>query len=272
MDAILGRMRWSVADVERVKLDAGGAHVVAGPHRFVLAVDGPVEIRGAEERQRLAAGELAILPGDAVRVLRASAAVVITGALRSESGETDLITRLLPPLVHACGLLVHEPAMAGVIAGLDDEARRGGTLLGPLVSVVVGPAIRVWVASGCGTVAGWVGALRDPDVARVVRAIHDDPAAPWTIDTLAGLVHTSRSRLAELFRARVGCSPMRYLAEVRMSRAKDLLRAGLPVAQVAVGAGYGSEASFSRAFRRHVGEPPHAWRRSAQSGDLAIPA
>jgi AraC-like DNA-binding protein len=37
------------------------------------------------------------------------------------------------------------------------------------------------------------------------------------------------------------------------------------IAQIAAEVGYESQASFNRAFKRHVGVPPGAWRRRRQS-------
>lgn len=45
--------------------------------------------------------------------------------------------------------------------------------------------------------------------------------------------------------------------------AQDLLRQGLPVADVAARLGYAETASFTRAFRRWTGAAPRAWARSA---------
>jgi AraC-like DNA-binding protein len=47
-----------------------------------------------------------------------------------------------------------------------------------------------------------------------------------------------------------------------MQLAKHLVQQGdLPVAEVAERVGYESEAAFNRAFERHVGAPPVAWRK-----------
>ncbi|HWU59099.1 MAG TPA: AraC family transcriptional regulator [Microbacteriaceae bacterium] len=52
-----------------------------------------------------------------------------------------------------------------------------------------------------------------------------------------------------------------------MEQGKQLLdREQLSVAEAAVRLGYGSEAAFSRAFRRHVGASPGAWRRQTTVG------
>jgi AraC-like DNA-binding protein len=56
--------------------------------------------------------------------------------------------------------------------------------------------------------------------------------------------------------------PMHYLAKWRMQIASGLLSGGnANMASVANEVGYGSEAAFSRAFKKMVGVPPSAWRR-----------
>ena len=60
-----------------------------------------------------------------------------------------------------------------------------------------------------------------------------------------------------------GQTPMQYLAQWRMQLGAGLLRQGqAKVASVAQEVGYDSEAAFARAFKRLVGQPPAAWRRS----------
>ena len=55
---------------------------------------------------------------------------------------------------------------------------------------------------------------------------------------------------------------MAYAAEVRTSRARELLRqTALPVAQVAESLGYASQGAFARSFRRGTGLTPTAFRR-----------
>ncbi len=59
----------------------------------------------------------------------------------------------------------------------------------------------------------------------------------------------------------VGRPPMQYLALWRMQLASRLLAEGGPLAAVAGAVGYGSEAAFSRAFKKLVGQPPATWRK-----------
>ena len=78
---------------------------------------------------------------------------------------------------------------------------------------------------------------------------------------LARLVGLSRSVLAERFTDMVGQPPMQYLALWRMQLASRLLADGGQVAAVADAVGYESEAAFSRAFKKLVGQAPATWRR-----------
>jgi len=72
----------------------------------------------------------------------------------------------------------------------------------------------------------------------------------------------SRSALADRFMHFVGQPPLHYLAQWRMQVAAGLLTSGgASIAAVATDVGYGSEAAFSRAFKKLVGTPPAAWRR-----------
>ena len=111
---------------------------------------------------------------------------------------------------------------------------------------------------------GWLAGLRDPVVGQALAALHGEPSEPWTVERLARLVGLSRSVLAERFTEMVGQPPMQYLALWRMQLASRLLVEGGQVAAVAGAVGYESEAAFSRAFKKLVGQAPATWRRSAE--------
>jgi len=124
-----------------------------------------------------------------------------------------------------------------------------------------------------GTSRGWLGALRDPLVGAVLDRFHAQPERAWTLDEAARDVGTSRSVIAERFTSMVGLSPMRYLSSWRMELAAQRLEETAdPIAEIAAASGYDSEASFNRAFKRHTGSPPAAWRRrqAAQEAVLAL--
>ncbi|MFI0466097.1 cupin domain-containing protein [Saccharopolyspora sp. 5N102] len=115
---------------------------------------------------------------------------------------------------------------------------------------------------------GWLAALRDPQLAAAMQALHEDLAHPWTVDALARKAGMSRSAFAALFKEKAGDTPLGYLASWRMYRAKTLLReTQLSVQEIAVEVGYDTGTALSRAFLRREGLAPGAWRKlSSGSG------
>lgn len=112
---------------------------------------------------------------------------------------------------------------------------------------------------------GWLAAFRDRHLSRALALLHSRLAEPWTVESLGREVGLSRSALAARFVEVLGVPPMQYLASWRIhSAAHELLHTGKPIARVAQEAGYESEASFTRAFKRVMGAPPAAWRRRRQ--------
>jgi AraC-like DNA-binding protein len=111
--------------------------------------------------------------------------------------------------------------------------------------------------------ASWLSGLRDDHVGAALALMHARPAEDWTLGRLAREVGLSRSAFADRFAHFVDESPMQYLTRWRMQLASRLLeRQGMSVARAAGEVGYESEAAFNRAFKKCVGLPPGAWRRS----------
>ena len=142
--------------------------------------------------------------------------------------------------------------------------RAGGeSVLAKLSELMFIEVVRRHLATLPPAQSGWLAGLRDPAVGKALSLLHARPAQAWTIEELAQEVGVSRSVMAERFTELVGLPPMHYLANWRMQIASGLLSGGGNIASVAAETGYGSEAAFSRAFKKVVGVPPSAWRRRA---------
>lgn len=114
--------------------------------------------------------------------------------------------------------------------------------------------------------AGWLAALADPIVGRALGCMHREPQYRWTLDELAKRAASSRSSLDERFRHFLGRAPMSYLIAWRLQLAARFLRSSnAPLAEIADQVGYGSEAAFSRAFKRHTGASPSEFRQIGQA-------
>jgi AraC-like DNA-binding protein len=187
---------------------------------------------------------------------------IVCGYFRCDELLFNAVLRRLPPLfvVRPEGS-VATLLNAAIDYALEDGSRSGGiTAMDHVTEMLLRETLRLH-AGGTGSHSGWLAAVSDPVVGRALKLIHADPERDWSADGLARAANTSRSVLGDRFRAVLGQSPIRYLVEWRMQIAAELLRSTeLKLAAVAERVGYGSEAAFSRAFRRHVGQAPAEWR------------
>jgi AraC-like DNA-binding protein len=104
-------------------------------------------------------------------------------------------------------------------------------------------------------------ALADPAVGAVLARMHEDPARPWTVATLAAEAGLSRAAFARRFSVLLGEPPIAYLTRWRMTRAQTMLRAGnAPLSAVAREVGYESPFAFAKAFKRFTGQSPGRYR------------
>lgn len=154
-----------------------------------------------------------------------------------------------------------------------EDLRPGGeAVITRLADVLVIQALRQWLAHDPAARTGWLGALADDRIGRVLAQVHRDPSRDWTVTSLAAAASMSRSAFAARFTDLVGETAMAYVTRWRMHVAADALTSGdATVAELAGRLGYRSEAAFSRAFSRTVGESPGALRRRSDrevSGSL----
>jgi len=84
-------------------------------------------------------------------------------------------------------------------------------------------------------------------------------AEPWTRDELALLAGMSPWHYSHMFKRITGLSPIRYLTNIRMQHAKELLLRGNRPRDVAHTIGYGDDAHFRRMFKESTGHPPSVY-------------
>ena len=101
-----------------------------------------------------------------------------------------------------------------------------------------------------------------------VAIVEQDYATELSLDDIARRVASSRRQLQRAY-AEIGHTTFReHLTRVRMERAAELLaRRGLTVREVAHRVGYRQPAQFAKAFRRHQGLAPSAFRAGADADD-----
>lgn len=264
---------------------------------FHAVTSGQCELHVDGERYELQSGDLALVPHGTGHRISAGTAIdfpmnpdlpheqrndnyavlryggdgalteLVCGGLRLEHPIARRLLDALPPVVHVRAS--RRSALGATLDLLAEEVQRRevGTeaIISRLCDIVVIQAIRHWTTSDKGAASPWLRAMSDPQLGRALAAVHADPAAPWTTATLASRATMSRSAFAARFGEMLGQPVMRYVTDVRMQMAVDLLHRGdRTVAEVASAVGYESGASFSRVFKQQIGATPRRARRAGQ--------
>lgn len=94
----------------------------------------------------------------------------------------------------------------------------------------------------------------------------------YGIAELAGQLGVSKSHLVRCFSAAVGITPGRYLTEVRINAAKQLLvHRQYPLESVAALCGFSGANYLCKVFKQQTGLTPAKWRQETLSGQTTTP-
>ena len=89
----------------------------------------------------------------------------------------------------------------------------------------------------------------------------DQPAAAFSVATLASIAGMSRSTFARQFLEAFAMTPMEFVKKTRLHHAAELLRStAVPIKKISDNVGFRSRSHFSKAFREAYGTPPRSFR------------
>lgn len=148
-------------------------------------------------------------------------------------------------------------ALVGAVRGFDDPIDDAG---------------RVEIASAlAGMVASHAAARPARDcrvpleaLGRVRRLISDDPTVRHHTSRYEEVSGLDRWTIARQFRAVYGTSPTRYRTMRQLDRARTIIIAGRPLAEVATLAGFSDQSHLSRMFKRAYGLTPARWANAVR--------
>lgn len=267
LERVLGAIEVHIRRQRRFAMEPGRIVVPdADALSLVYVISGSVRVDvDGREHTLLTAGDVLVAGGTATALIPDGVASVLVSELELAESAAQ-IAALLPEIAYVRGFDASEPAAAalaqhlGVDADVQCPDRQGDLVICRMMATtVLVSVIRAWTRTGCAP-DGWPSISADPFLDRVVDAIHADPGREWTVGSLASVGAMSRTVFAERFRAVFGSSPASYVTSVRMRSAQELLSRGHGVSTVSRELGYASDEGFSRAFRRHTGMTPSAWR------------
>jgi AraC-like DNA-binding protein len=197
--------------------------------------------------------------------------VMLVGTYETDGQISRWLLDALPQVVVLRAGQWDSPLVPLLAAEVVKEEPGQQVVLDRLLDLLLVSALRAAFASDSVEVPRWFSANADPVIGRVVRLMQNEPAAPWTVGTLASAVGVSRALLARRFHELVGEPPMSFLTSWRMALAADLIvERGATVSAVARDVGYGSPFTFSTAFKRTFGSSPTAYREHAAAAARSV--
>src|SRR5437867_1241558 len=97
----------------------------------------------------------------------------------------------------------------------------------------------------------------DGRIFHIKTKLSQDLGRHWTVSDMAGMVGLSVSRLHKLFRIEIGHSPIAFLHELRLEKARKLLEVTfLQIKQVGYKTGLTNDSHLTRDFKRKFGITP----------------
>lgn len=192
--------------------------------------------------------------------------LMLIGSYESMSDVSDRLRNALPPLLW----VKNEEWDSPLIQMLSDEMARDApgqaAVLDRLLDMLLIAILRTWFNRKETQELPWYQAKGDRVVGQALKMIHQNPAHPWTLVSLAAKVGVSRAALARRFHEVVGEPPMSFLTQWRLALAADLLcEPDETIGTVAEQVGYSSPYALSSAFKRVRGVSPKEHRSKALS-------
>ncbi len=193
---------------------------------------------------------------------------IICGVFEFESNVVNPILNALPEVVHIKNAdpdnAVWLDSLIQFICRESQSDSLGSTaVVDKLCDVLFVQIIRSWISKN-DTKQGFIAALADPSLYRALDAFHASPYITWSVELLAEKAGMSRSAFSNRFQTIMVVTPMYYVTHWRMQCAHDMLITGnKSIAKIAEQMTYQSEASFRKAFKQHIGNPPGAVRKTS---------
>lgn len=157
---------------------------------------------------------------------------------------------------------MNEPLIIAALLALHREMRSqtsaSGLFINSLVDVLICQALNEDIEpdtsrSGSG--------LSPHMLRRVTDYIATELCSPLSLQELAALTGMSEYHFCKTFKRSTGITPHKYVMQVRIDRAKDLLAKNMSITEIALNVGFSSHSHFSGAFHRVTGLSPTVYRR-----------
>jgi AraC-like DNA-binding protein len=159
---------------------------------------------------------------------------------------------------------INDPEAAAMLRNLHTSLEAGGSALERQSQFVWAFAHLVQRHSDDRPVQRAMG--NEKSVVRLVREyLENHFAENVSLDEITALAGLSSYHLIRVFRSETGLPPHAYLEQVRINRAREFLRAGASIAEVAFLTGFSDQSHFTRHFKKMTGVTPGQYQQTART-------
>lgn len=97
---------------------------------------------------------------------------------------------------------------------------------------------------------------------KVIEFMNEHCTENFSIQDLAQLINYSPFHFIKIFKSETGQTPLQYLLELKLGRAKDMLkhRRDLTITEICYLCGFNSLSHFTAVFKKKIGIPPSRYR------------
>jgi AraC family transcriptional regulator len=161
----------------------------------------------------------------------------------------------------AVGDAVLENLLSSLLPAIEQPDRTS-----PLLIDHIGKAFNTHIAQHYGRVqiarSAVIGGLTPWQLRRARDTINTRLDRDVSLAQLASDCGLSTSHFARAFARSTGIPPHRWLMQRRVDRAKELMRKGTPLAEIALMCGFSDQSHLTRVFSQAVGLTPGRWREA----------
>ena len=192
---------------------------------------------------------------------------IMCGLVRFDEESSHPILDALPKIVHFPKHKTPESIWMTVMS-IGAEIRRAQNHRTPIVDrlteVLFLQLLNHYVNEN-GQTIGFLAALSDRRVRRLLGLIHSDPGFDWSLSTLGAQAGMSRATLLRHFQHAAGMAPMEYIWSWRLMKAYNAIKyTSAPLPGIATTMGFTSSKTLARAFERKYGYTPHKLRQASR--------
>ncbi len=195
---------------------------------------------------------------------------LMCGIVHYEKAMLHPLLDALPEVMHFSGIESDDPIWATILlidAHMGNTTMPRTTLVDRLTEVLFLQLLYRYVDENP-ELPGFLFALSDQRIYRMLELIHREPEAPWTLESLGNRVGMSRATVARQFHKVVGMPPLQYISNWRMMKAHHLAKYSTQsFDEIADQVGFSSARALSRAFLRRYGYTPSQLRKKRKAGN-----